>query len=232
MSVKIYDSTIGAFKDAETPLIWDEQNQAYKDSTGLVWNESAQAWEERWGGKVIMNDGLTYKDFNKNIAIQLPNITSDMTYEITAMFCSKPTTSFNIPIFYCNNKSNNYGHSFDFNNDFGKCRYYYPTSATGFDYANLITLNAYTKYSIILSKNGLTVKNGSSIITTYSVNVYSIPISNIGIYLRKGSVDEVFYSLVIRNLDNSILYDIVPMIINGKHLLYDKLHDEVVTTLD
>lgn len=50
MSVKIYDSTIGAFKDTETPLIWDEQAQAWKDSAGLVWNESAQAWEERWGG--------------------------------------------------------------------------------------------------------------------------------------------------------------------------------------
>ena len=48
MSVKIYDSTIGAFKDAETPKIWDEQAQAWKDSVGLVWNESAQAWEERW----------------------------------------------------------------------------------------------------------------------------------------------------------------------------------------
>ena len=48
MSVKIYDSTIGSFKDAETPLIWDEQAQAWKDSVGLVWNESAQAWEERW----------------------------------------------------------------------------------------------------------------------------------------------------------------------------------------
>lgn len=52
MSVKIYDSTIGAFKDAETPLIWEEQAQAWKDSVGLVWNESAQAWEERWGGKL------------------------------------------------------------------------------------------------------------------------------------------------------------------------------------
>lgn len=50
MSVKIYDASIGAFKDAPTPMIWDEQNQAYKDSTGLVWNESVQAWEERWGG--------------------------------------------------------------------------------------------------------------------------------------------------------------------------------------
>ena len=48
MSVKIYDSTIGAFKDAETPKIWDEQAQAYKDSVGLVRNESEQAWEERW----------------------------------------------------------------------------------------------------------------------------------------------------------------------------------------
>ena len=48
MSFKIYYSTIGAFKDAETPLIWDEQAQAWKDSVGLVWNAQAQAWEERW----------------------------------------------------------------------------------------------------------------------------------------------------------------------------------------
>ena len=54
MSVKIYDSTIGAFKDAETPLIWDEQAQAWKDSVGLVWNESAQAWEERWSAQKIL----------------------------------------------------------------------------------------------------------------------------------------------------------------------------------
>lgn len=54
MSVKIYDSTIGAFKDAETPLIWDEQAQAWKDSVGLVWNESAQAWEERWGKEKVI----------------------------------------------------------------------------------------------------------------------------------------------------------------------------------
>lgn len=60
MSVKIYDSAIGAFRDAETPMIWDEQKQAYKDSTGLVWNESAQAWEERWGGSVYL-----YKDGNE-----------------------------------------------------------------------------------------------------------------------------------------------------------------------
>lgn len=54
MSVKIYDSTIEAFKDAETPLIWDEQAQAWKDCVGLVWNESAQAWEERWGAQKIL----------------------------------------------------------------------------------------------------------------------------------------------------------------------------------
>lgn len=62
MSVKIYDSTIGAFKDAETPLIWDEQAQAWKDSVGLVWNESAQAWEERW------------------IASRLPNLYQEVEY--------------------------------------------------------------------------------------------------------------------------------------------------------
>lgn len=65
MSVKIYDSTIGAFKDAETPLIWDEQAQAWKDSVGLVWNESAQAWEERWGDNKLW----LYKDGDECIDI-------------------------------------------------------------------------------------------------------------------------------------------------------------------
>ena len=54
MSVKIYDSTIGAINDADTSLIWDEQAQAWKDRTGLVWNESAQAWEERWSAQKIL----------------------------------------------------------------------------------------------------------------------------------------------------------------------------------
>lgn len=50
MAVKIWD--------AETPLIWDEQAQAWKDSVGLVWNESAQAWEERWENRKLW----LYKD--------------------------------------------------------------------------------------------------------------------------------------------------------------------------
>lgn len=62
MSVKIYDSTIGAFKDAETPLIWDEQAQAWRDSVGLVWNESAQAWEERWSADA---EGVLYNKGNE-----------------------------------------------------------------------------------------------------------------------------------------------------------------------
>ena len=55
MAVKIYDSSVGAFKDAPTPQIYDASEQAYKDSVGLVRNESAQAWEERWSGN---NDEL------------------------------------------------------------------------------------------------------------------------------------------------------------------------------
>ena len=53
MSVKIYDSTIGAFKDAETPLILDEASGAYKESTGLVYDESVGAWSERWGDNKV-----------------------------------------------------------------------------------------------------------------------------------------------------------------------------------
>ena len=70
MAAMIWDSAAGAFKDAETPLIWDGQMQAWKDSTGLVWNESAQAWEECWslhrdlivGKDIKLSDG-TFKNY-------------------------------------------------------------------------------------------------------------------------------------------------------------------------
>ena len=48
MAVKIYDSSVGAFKDAPTPQIYDAGAQAYKDSTGFVYDESNGAWDERW----------------------------------------------------------------------------------------------------------------------------------------------------------------------------------------
>ena len=49
MAVKIYDSSAGAFKDAQTPQIYDVSTQAYKESTGLVYDTSKGAWDERWG---------------------------------------------------------------------------------------------------------------------------------------------------------------------------------------
>ncbi len=49
MGAKIYDKGLGAFKDAETPLVHNKESQAWEESTGLVWDDGAQAWEERWG---------------------------------------------------------------------------------------------------------------------------------------------------------------------------------------
>lgn len=49
MAAIIYDSTVGAFKDAEMPLIYDAAAGAYKDSIGLVYDKQAGAWAERWG---------------------------------------------------------------------------------------------------------------------------------------------------------------------------------------
>ena len=43
MAVKIYDSSVGAFKDATTPQIYDAGAQAYKDSIGLVYDASKGA---------------------------------------------------------------------------------------------------------------------------------------------------------------------------------------------
>ena len=59
MAAMILDAQTNAFKDADTPLIWDEQAQAYKDSTGLVYDERAGVWSERWGTskKLIIFDG-------------------------------------------------------------------------------------------------------------------------------------------------------------------------------
>lgn len=54
MAVKIYDSSVGAFKDAPTPQIYDAGAQAYKDSTGLVYDASKGAWDERWGAVKIV----------------------------------------------------------------------------------------------------------------------------------------------------------------------------------
>jgi len=38
------------FKDAATPLIYDAENEAWKDSTGLAYNKEDEAWEEKWSG--------------------------------------------------------------------------------------------------------------------------------------------------------------------------------------
>ena len=56
MAVKIYDSSVGAFKDAPTPQIYDTSAQAYKDSTGLVYDVSKDAWDERWGSLAVLYD--------------------------------------------------------------------------------------------------------------------------------------------------------------------------------
>lgn len=48
MAVKIWDVQAQAFRDAETPKIWDSSNNAWRDSTGLVWDATAGAWKEAW----------------------------------------------------------------------------------------------------------------------------------------------------------------------------------------
>lgn len=93
MSVKIYDSTIGAFKDADTPMVWDSQAQAWKDSVGLVWNESAQAWEERWSAgrlptiyqevEYIQSDGMQYIDTGLTASFSLNGWATDICFEMT-----------------------------------------------------------------------------------------------------------------------------------------------------
>ena len=73
MAAMIWDSAAGAFKDAETPLIWDEQMQAWKDSIGLVYDDASGAWAKRWESvKYIYNFG-----FKNGFAGSFPSITSN-----------------------------------------------------------------------------------------------------------------------------------------------------------
>lgn len=62
MAVKIYDSSVGAFKDAPTPQIYDVGAQAYKDSTGLVYDTTKVAWDERWSADM---EGVLYNKGNE-----------------------------------------------------------------------------------------------------------------------------------------------------------------------
>lgn len=62
MAVKIYDSSVGMFKDAPTPQIYDTSIQAYKDSTGLVYDENKGAFDERWSADM---EGVMYNKGNE-----------------------------------------------------------------------------------------------------------------------------------------------------------------------
>ena len=47
MSAMIWDETLSAFKEAETPRIYG--GGAWSFSSGKVWNKTEQAWEDAWG---------------------------------------------------------------------------------------------------------------------------------------------------------------------------------------
>nr|DAJ48919.1 MAG TPA: hypothetical protein [Caudoviricetes sp.] len=82
MSVKIYDASAGAFKDAPTPQIYDASAQAYKDSTGLVYDTSKGAWDERWGGKLwLYKDGDECRDVTGGWLLQKAIANSVCTFE-------------------------------------------------------------------------------------------------------------------------------------------------------
>lgn len=51
MAVQIWDSANECFKDAETPVIHNAENEAWKESTGFVYNKENEAWEEKWSSK-------------------------------------------------------------------------------------------------------------------------------------------------------------------------------------
>ena len=55
MSVMIWDSTSQAFVEAQTPMVYDTENQAWRETTGLIWDEQNQAWVEKWNQIQTLN---------------------------------------------------------------------------------------------------------------------------------------------------------------------------------
>lgn len=49
MSVMLWDSASQAFVEAQdTPMVYDKDNEAWRETTGLVWDNENQAWREAW----------------------------------------------------------------------------------------------------------------------------------------------------------------------------------------
>ena len=51
MAAMIWDTEAQAFTEAQTPMVYDTENQAWRETTGLVWDEQNQAWVEKWNPK-------------------------------------------------------------------------------------------------------------------------------------------------------------------------------------
>lgn len=54
MAAMIWDEQSQAWKEAETPLVYDAASGALIDTAGMTFDAEAQAWEEAWGPKKIL----------------------------------------------------------------------------------------------------------------------------------------------------------------------------------
>lgn len=69
MSVMIYDSTSQAFKEAQTPKVYDTENQAWRETVGMVYDKNDGAWIEKWGSSNYWFKPNTTNDYIKDLEI-------------------------------------------------------------------------------------------------------------------------------------------------------------------
>ena len=52
MAAMIWDTEAHAYKNADTPMIYDPASGAWTETTGLAWDMESEAWTERWNNGV------------------------------------------------------------------------------------------------------------------------------------------------------------------------------------
>lgn len=67
MAALVWDKQSQAWKESETPMVYDTKSGAFAEAAGLVWDKEAEAWVEAWGGKrIIYSYGRNADNFSKS----------------------------------------------------------------------------------------------------------------------------------------------------------------------
>lgn len=75
----IWDSTSQAFVEAQTPMVYDTENQAWRETTGMAWNEQSQAWTKRWNSGAYVYGAASETITIKKNGIIVATVDTDST---------------------------------------------------------------------------------------------------------------------------------------------------------